>query len=185
MARKNRNRGPKYDGLGFITDKTLRADMKISLGFSSYLIRNSAKATNQYNRRELHRVVILYVASVVEALCLFLLRQKGLSKEKIDYKCARAIKLPDGVVMPSGKVLVIALQEKTFLSLSDVPFVDAINTLQNEGVIVNAFAKKLHALRVKRNSQHLYGRTSSRISTTDVNRAFLVLQNLFKTIQKI
>ncbi len=179
-----RKRELKNDGLGFIADKTLRADIKIALGFASYLIRISAKA-KYYHKRELRRVVILYVASVVEALCLFLLRQKGLSKERVDYKYAQAIKLPSGVIMPSGKNLVIALQEKTNPFLPEIPFFDAINTLQSEGVVLNTLADKLHALRKKRNSQHLYGRTLSRVSTTDVNRAFLVLQNLFKTIQKI
>ncbi len=179
-----RKRELKNDGLRFIADKTLRADIKIALGFASYLIRISAKAKG-YHKRELRRVVILYVASVVEALCLFLLRQKGLSKEKIEYKHAQAIKLPSGVIVPSGKNLVIALQEKTNPPLPEIPFVDAINTLKNEGVVLNVLADKLHTLRVKRNSQHLYGRTSSRVSTIDVNHAFLVLQSLFKIIQKI
>ncbi|MDP3874974.1 MAG: hypothetical protein Q8Q22_00425 [bacterium] len=183
MVWKRKKQKQKDDRLGFITDGTLRADIKIALGFSSYLVRNSAKAKKHY-RRELRRVVILYVASVVEALCLFLISRSSLSKEKMEYKNAHVIKIPDIVLLPKGKVLVVALQEKIPLSLTDTPFFDAINILRGGRIVTTAFAERLHTLREKRNSQHLYNRASKHISATDVNQAFSALQGLFRIIQK-
>lgn len=182
MAQKIKRWRLKDDGLGFVTDRTLREDIKIVLGFSSYLVRNSAKA-KRYQKRELRRVVILYVASVAEALCLFLIRKGGLSKKKIEYKYARTITIP-GIVVPDKKALIIALQEKVPLSLIDMPFFDAINLLREERIVTVAFARRLHALREKRNSQHLYGRASNHVSATDVRRAFSILQSLFKIIRE-
>lgn len=182
MARKVKKRKLKDDGLGFITDKTLREDVKIALGFSSYLIRNSAKA-KRHHKRELRRVVILYVASVAEALCLFLIRRGGLSKEKIEYKYPHTITIPN-IIVPDKKAIIVALQEKVSPSLTDVPLFDTINILRKGKMITVPFAKRLHTLREKRNSQHLYDRASKHISAIDVNQAFSVLQSLFRIIKK-
>ena len=135
MAPKRKKRNRKDDGFGFITDARLRGDIKIALGFSSYLIRLSAKAQKNY-KRELRRVVILYTASVVEALCLFLIKQNNLSKEKLEYKYARTIVMP-GVSLPKGNTQVVALQEKIPLFLTDIPFFDAINILRKEKILTD------------------------------------------------
>ncbi|MBI2048170.1 MAG: hypothetical protein HYT27_03445 [Parcubacteria group bacterium] len=182
MVRKIKKRKSRDDGLVSITDKRLREDIKIALAFSSYLVRSSAKAKGYY-KRELRRVVILYVASVVEALCLFLIKQSGLSKEKTEYKNARAITMP-GLTVQDGKVLVAALQVKTSLSLVETPLSDAINILRRGNVVTLAFEKRLHKLREKRNSQHLYGRASKQMSKADVTRAFVILQGLFNIIRR-
>lgn len=182
MAQKRKSK-IKDDGLKFITDKALREGIRIAIGFSSYLVSISDKAKNIKHKGELHRVVILYVASVVEALCLFLIEKSGLQKEKIEHKYINPIKIPDCILIPEEKFVVVALQEKITLSLTEIPFVEAIGMLKDGKIITSHFAQRLHKLREKRNSQHLYGRAFRHISAKDVNSAFSILQNIFNIMK--
>lgn len=185
VRRKSKKREHKEGWLGFIPDIVLRKDIRNALDFSVYLIDASAEAKSRVRKKELRRSALLYVASIVEALCLFVIKKENLLLEKVDLKSAQAITLPQGATMPQGMSLVIAFQEKTIQPLQKFPFNNAINLLQQSTLISSAFAKKIHELKERRNSQHLYGRTSGRqVPLAYTQHAFSVLTKLLRVIQK-
>jgi len=179
--RKRRNREDEY--LRFISDKSLRSDIEDALGFATWLIGSVRKNIKKEYKREVYRVVILYVASAVEALCLYMMHTHGLKNEETKYDSPSHVKLPAGVSVPSGKKLALVWCEKTIPSLPATPFKNSINSLSNGSIIRKPFADDLHWLREKRNTQHLYARKSKRVLKKDVTKSVNVLLRLFEYMQ--
>ncbi len=182
MARRRKRR--KDDDFGFISNKSLRSDIKDALGFAAWLIGASGKKIKKEHRRELHRAVVMYIASVVEALCLYLMDTHGLKIKETRYKSPLQIKLPADVSVPAGKTLALVWCEQSTPALPKTPFSDSINSLSNGRVVKQSFAAKLHWLRNKRNTQHLYARESKVVSKKDVTKAIEILSMLFGYMER-
>lgn len=179
---KNRKHYNEYEYLAFISQKSLRSDIEDALSFAGWLI--SKKTKKEIHKRELYRVVVLYVASVVEALCSYLLDENVLKIEETKYKSPTTIKLPDDISVPQGKILAVVWCNKKEICPPEVSFKDAINKLMSSSILSEKFSKKLHALREKRNSQHLYKRATKNVSTRDVNFSVKILSELLGIIRK-
>jgi len=150
----------------FIHNKILREDLDDALLFATYLIDTAQQVAEEKYKEEFHRVIVLYIAAAVEALCLFLLEQYGVSKKKAEYKNITPVHI-EGVVVKDGE-LVVAIKKKEPIDLKEIPFAESILLLCNAEKIDDTLKDKLNSLRQKRNSQHLYGRGKNRISQKDV-----------------
>ena len=179
---KSRKRHNEYRDFAFISQKSLRSDIEDALGFAAWLI--TKKTKNKIHKRELYRVVVLYIASVVEALCSYLLDENNLKIEETKYKSPTTVKLPDDVSVPQGKILAVVWCNKKEICPPKISFKDSINKLMSSGILSEKFAKKLHVLRDKRNSQHLYKRSTKNVSTRDVNFSVKILSELLDIIRK-
>jgi len=157
----------------FVPDKVLREGLEDAMLFVFYLIDTASaagKVKERQYKEELHRVTVLYIASVVEAMCLFYLEQNQVVREKVEYKNVTRICV-EGVSVNEGE-LVAAIRRKTEPALKEVPFADSINFLYKCGKISGNLKRRLDSLRKKRNTQHLYGRGRNRPSPMDVFDVF-------------
>jgi len=166
----------------FIADKTLRDDLEDALLFALYLIDTAQKATEKRYRGEFNRVIVLYIAAIVEALCIFLLEKSEVKKERIEYKDVVSIH-NNRIIVDNGE-LAVAIRSRKQLKLKDIPFAESISLLCGAGKINNRLKGRLNLLREKRNSQHLYNRERVRISRKDVSESIKTLAILQRHIEK-
>ena len=166
---------------GFLIDEELREDLEDALLFASSLIDLAEGATIDRHREEFNRVIILYLAAIVEALCLSFLARANIKGVKIDYKNILPVNLPE-VVVADGE-LIIAVRKSKLVDLKQVPFAQAINLLHQNKLVNLKLKNRLTALRVRRNSQHLYGRGESRVSRRGVSESARTLEILLLTIK--
>ena len=181
MAQERKRRKPGNDSFEFVVSKELKADITDALGFSAYLTIESLNAKEGTLKRELSRTNVLYVASVIEALCLFLLKEKKLSVDNVEYKQTRTISIPPEVSVSLG-ILVIALQVKE--TLQSIPFARAIQALKENKIITKLLFDDLDSVRKARNTQHLYARSSRDMSQKDVKNALITLRKLLRVIEQ-
>jgi hypothetical protein len=167
----------------FIADKTLREDLEDALLFAMYLIDTAQKATEKRYHGEFNRVIVLYIAAVVEALCLFLLEKSGTKKERTEYKDVVSIH-NDRITIDNGE-LIMAIKSKKRLELRDIPFVESISLLYGAGKINVHLKNRLSSLREKRNSQHLYSREKDQIFQKDVSESIKTLVMLQRIIENL
>ena len=179
---KGKERAVSVD-FSFIADKRLRGDGEDALDFSAYLISSADEAKEPRYKEEFYRATVLYVASVIEALCLFLVETKKLSREKIEYKYPQRLNV-EGVSVSVGE-LVAAVKIKTPRNLQDLPFAEAIGILRRNNIVPEPLAKDLDSVRIARNTQHLYGRTDGVMSRKEIQAAFDALSNLLGQIHKV
>ncbi|KKU49844.1 MAG: hypothetical protein UX71_C0005G0057 [Parcubacteria group bacterium GW2011_GWA1_47_10] len=163
-----------------IKNKRLRTDLYDALYFIAYLIEGIDRAKEKRYKEEFLRVIILYIASVVEALCLFLVESNSLILKKEECSHIRQISMP-GVSVETGQ-LVIAIQKDKDIKIRDLPFAEAIKVLSKNRKISDTLYEKLNTLRTTRNTQHLYSRKNSSVSNDDVKNAYSSLDLLLKQI---
>lgn len=176
MGVHKRLQPPKVDTFGFVLDKKLRADIEDVLNFSSYLVIAASRVSDRRYKEEFYRVIVLYVASIVEALCMYLIAHKKIPLEKLEYKSPQVVRIM-GVQVEGGE-LVVAKRCPAALNTREIPFVEAIRLLKGKRIISSSLQKSLNSLRSKRNSQHLYGRRDDGITRKDVGFAFDALAKL-------
>ena len=183
MPNKRSNRARTIASeFAFISDKRLREDISDALFFAAYLLEAADKTKAKRYKEEFYRATVLYVASAIEALCLFLINLKQISREKTEYRHTREITIP-GVSVASGDI-VIGIREKKLLELREIPFVEANRALVSEAIISKKLGSKIDQIRIARNTQHLYGRARSRMSRKEISTAFEALSPLLETIRK-
>lgn len=166
----------------FISKKRLRNDIVDAVLFTAYLLEAADKTSAKRYKEEFYRATVLYVASVVEALCLFLVDLKKISPEKIEYRHIQTINVP--VVSTASGDLVIGIKDKVPFRLREIPFVEANRCLAYEKVISKKLSLAIGQVRQARNTQHLYGRTTARMSHKEIANAFEALSGLLETIRK-
>ena len=174
---------PDFSFFDFIQNKILRNDIEDALLFVAYLVDTSADIRENKYREEFQRVIILYIASVVEAVCLFLVEKHKLKTEKSDIKNIISVSIKD-VKVDNGD-LIIAIRKKKDCNIKEIPFAETIILLSNANLINNNIKKNLDTLRLKRNSQHLYGRGKNRISKKDVEQSLKTLSSLLSNIKNL
>ena len=166
----------------FITDVALREDLEDALLFVAYLIDLAQQVAEERYREEIHRVIVLCLAAVVEALCLFVLEHKQIPLEREEYKNILPVSLP-GVSVAQGE-LILAVRKRKSSNIADVPFVQSIDLLSKHKIISPSLKRQLTTLRGHRNSQHLYGRGRNRISREDVASALRALELFQQNVAK-
>ena len=181
MVQEQKRKGLVSDPFVFISDHRLKADILDALDFSAYLTVTLSGAREGLFKRELRRTNVLYIASVIEAVCLFLLEKKKVLVEKVEYKYVCPLKTPPEVSISSG-ILVFALQVRGTFPFQNTAFAQAIQTLKAKKIIAVSLAEDLDYIREARNTQHLYRRSSKHISQGDVESALATLKKILDQI---
>lgn len=161
------------DGFDFISNKKLRNNIINSIEFSSILWLLSEKIPEK-NREESYRTIILYTASIIEALLLYYFSEKKLflEEEKFTHVALLGSQFQNNL----GEVVVaIRKKDKRF----DPSFYDCIKLL--EKTLGKSLYKSINKIRETRNTLHLL-KTRYKIKEEDVKYAN---GTLLKLIQKI
>ncbi len=101
------------NNLDFITNKDLRSTIENSIEYIYALLEDSKNSKQkELYREETHRVIILYVISVIEAVLLYFYKERGEKMEYVEYKFAEQISEKYFHSEKKGLPVVVAVQEK-------------------------------------------------------------------------
>lgn len=162
------------DSFDFISDKSVKENIINSIDFSSTLWLLSEKIPED-NREESYRTIMLYTASIMEALLLYYLSEKKIFIE--EEKFIHVARLGSQFQNSLGETVVaIRKMEKR----RDPDFSSCINAL--EKTLGKNLSKAIHKIRDTRNTFHLL-KTRKKIRESDIKYANETLLKLVKKIQ--
>lgn len=168
--------------LDFITDATLRKTVKDSIDYIYVLFEElKGKTANKLYQEETHRVIILYVVSVIEAILLYLYKKGEYEMTYLDYKYINT--LPEGYrhdTCPGSRVIV-AVQKNTSKAEHQIGLADLVNYFLDQKKIIKSTATEILAINDLRNTFHL---NKPRKITCDVAQVERALKLLLYVIQK-
>lgn len=162
------------DSFDFISNQKVKSNIINSIDFSSTLWLLSEKIPEK-NREESYRTIILYTASIIEALLLYYFSEKKLSFE--EEKFTHVARLGSQFQNNLGEV-VVAIRKSE--ERKDPDFFNCINYL--EKTLGKNLSKSIHKIRDTRNTFHLL-KTRKKIKENDIKYANEILLKLVKKIQ--
>ena len=162
------------DSFDFISDQKVKNNIINSIGFSSTLWLLTERIP-EANREESYRTIILYTASIIEALLLYYLSKKNLFLE--EEKFTHTAPLGSNFQNNLGEV-VVAIRKMEKRPIPD--FSKAIDFL--EKVLGKSLSKSLHKIRETKNTFHLL-KSRKTIKENDVEQANDILLKLVKKIK--
>ncbi len=99
--------------LDFITDADLKKTLEDSIEYLYVLFADSKNGKNALFAEETHRVIILYIVSIIEAVLLYIFKKKDNEIIKIEYKHIVSLLSEYTYVGKKDSIVVVAIQKKT------------------------------------------------------------------------
>ena len=162
------------DSFDFISDEKVKDNIINSIDFSSALWLLSEKIP-EANREESYRTIILYTASIIEALLLYYLSRKNLFLE--EEKFIHTARLGSHFQNNLGETVVAIRKMEKRLAPDFSKIIDYL-----EKTLGKNLSKNIHKIRETRNTFHLL-KTRTKIKEQDVKHANETLLKLIKKIQ--
>jgi len=136
--------------LVFIGDVELREKIEQAIETISelYLLQQQS-----FLKKELRRTMILYAASVIEAVLLYLYKQQNSSALKTEYK--DVYPLPKSYQKDNAYTFVVAKQFDTVRSDRELQLDTLLNLFRKQGHISKSLALKIEKAKNLRNTFHL------------------------------
>lgn len=175
--------------LDFITDSVLRQRIEDSVEYVYTTLELSKDATkNETFRSETHRVIILYIASIIEAVLFYLYVKREVHIPKEEYK--KVHEIGNGYInteVPSGKVIVATVRMVNKKE-SEISFKELVTFLEAQEVLKNETSMKMISLFNMRNSFHLRKQQELPCTIADVEKylelLLYTLTNVAKSFKK-
>ncbi len=152
--RKPKKRAAVADDLLFITDLPLRRKIEDALETTSFLyLQEKGGGMSEGFSRENRRMIILYSASIIEAVLLHLYKRKGFSISRVVYKKVHV--LPQTYQLDLDTKLVLAKQIEEPRDDRELMLDTLLKHFVSEGVIKLPLKKKIDKAKNVRNTFHL------------------------------
>lgn len=165
----------------FVQDLGLRKNLVDSIKFLSFLwlLRDSKNENGQ----EIDRTIMLYSASIIEALLLDYCKRKKIqfTEEKYTHDQVLSKNFPtclDSKKFMNGKI-VLAIKSEKIKSDNAITFENLLEKLS--GFLGKRLAKEVYALKDTRNTLHL----SKSRKTIELKEAEKSMNNVLKVIEKV
>ncbi len=144
----------KKVGLDFISDATLRRKVSDAIETTSFLyLKRNEKGVSAGFASEIRRMEILYAASIIEAVLLFLFKKRNESMTKMDYKDVHI--LPASYQQSAASQFVVAKQSKVLRQDRELMLDNLLDFFSEKRVIKNSLKTKIDKARRVRNTFHL------------------------------
>ncbi len=163
----------------FISDVSLRKKIIESIETISglYLVEQDAKYPKELTK-EIRRIIVLYSASILEALLLFLYKKNKYCLENIKYQDVH--QLPSKFQPDTNSQLIIARQVKTIRSEREIMLDILLKLFLEKKIISESLAKKIKKAKDVRNTFHL---SKSRLGLQSSHRTItLSTEAIYETI---
>lgn len=163
----------------FISDVSLRKKIIESIETISglYLVEKDSKYPKELTR-EVRRIIILYSASIIEALLLFLYKKNKYRMENIEYK--DVLQLPSKFQSESNSKLIIAKQVQTVKNERELMLDVLLKLFSEKKIISEILEEKIKRAKDVRNTFHL---SKSRLGLQSSSRAVtLSTEAIYETI---
>ncbi len=151
---KERDKNSTED-LSFIEDAILRDNIESSIRYIYLLFSRSLSENDADFKTETHRVIVLYVASVVEAILLYVYRERGQPQEIVEYKHPTQLSGEFFHKALPGKKVVVAVQVSRAAGEREMMLDKLITFFQEKKLMKKVFAEKIVAAKDIRNTFHL------------------------------
>ena len=170
------------EDLEFIKDKELRTTLENSIEYILTLFEQS-KNSNQKElyKEETYRVIILYVISAIEAVFLYLYKERGEKMECVEYKFIETLSKDYSHGKKSGSPVIVAVQEKVEKKEHQIGLHDLITFFRSKELIQEKTAEEILELNDVRNTFHF---SKPRNKSCDLKRVESSLKLLVRTIKK-
>lgn len=149
MQRKKRNKS-----LNFITDIAIRNKIQVAIETSSFLF--LMERDNKFDTgtsKEVRRIIILYAASIIEAILLYLYKKGKFSIEKVHY--SDVYTLPSVYQLDSKSTLIVAKQFKKERHEREIMLDVLVELFFDKKIIGKSLKLKIDTARNIRNTFHL------------------------------
>lgn len=174
--------------LDFITDSALRQRIEDSVEYVYTTLELSKDATkNETFRSETHRVIILYIASIIEAVLFYLYVKREVHIQKEEYK--KVYEIGNGYTnteVPSGKVIVAAVK-MVDKKESEISFKELVTFLEAQKILKKTSTLMMSLFNM-RNSFHLRKKQELPCTIADVEKylqlLLYTLTNVAKSFKK-
>ena len=133
----------------------------------------------------LRKTIIIYIASIIEALLVWKLKKKIKTEEISPNEEARYLK-PQKIIEAGNLDLFIVKREKEVKKLTELDFNRMIDVCASRNVIQDeVLIKKLHKVRKMRNELHIGGvrMIRKRYTADNLNYVFTVLEETIKKVR--
>lgn len=164
--------------LYFISDITIRNKIVEAINTMSefYLIEQAGIYPDSLSK-EIRRVIILYSASIIESLLLYIYKAKEFSLNKTEYKDVQV--LIDSYQLDPTYKIVIAKQIKTTRNEREIMLDNLLKLFVNEKIITPSLEKKIKKAKDVRNTFHLTkSRSGLQCSKKSVNTSIDAVYNV-------
>jgi len=168
--------------MDFIDDEDLRHKADNALKYATYLMLSHYKNSNENFKEETCRVIVLYIASILEAVLLYLYSKQGKKIEKIEYKEITILK-PVFQNKENGGETVLAIKTKKVISENNIGIHELIKHFEKNKIITKAeTGVGLNEINEMRNTHHLSKDRNQKCTIIDVEKA---LEMLIYTLEKV
>lgn len=167
------------NNLDFIANATLRRKIEHAIEITSalYLKRNE-KGVSKGIALEFCRMEILYAASIIEAILLYMFKSKNEKLNKLEYK--EVYPLPSSYQSSGSPILVLAKQSQIPRQERELMLDNLLVFFTKNGTIKNDLKKKIDKARTVRNTFHLAkSRQGIRCDALSVNSAYDAVIDIF------
>ncbi len=167
MTRKS-----KSTNFSFITDIALRRKIENAIEITSFLnLKRNEEGTATGFAKEIRRMEILYAASIIEAILIYLFKKLGDQIHKIDYKDVYT--LPNSYQLVAPSTFVLAKQIQTPRTERELMLDNLLEHFSKKGLIKKDLKSKIDTARKVRNTFHLAkSRKGIRCDAVSVNSAY-------------
>lgn len=165
--------------LGFITDASLRRKIEGAIETISFLyLKRNEKGISAGFSSEIRRMEILYAASIIEAIFIYLFKKRKESIFKTEYKDVRTL--------PAPYHFVVARQIQTPKTERELMLDNLLDFFSKSGVIKKKLKWKIDTARNVRNTFHLAkSRKGIRCDTKSVNSAYDAVVEVFSVARNL
>ena len=171
--------------LDFIQDNELRKTIEDAIQYI-YIIFDQAKdSKSELYKEETHRVIILYVISVIEAILLYVLKSRNEQITYTEYKYPTP--LPEEFShskIPKNPVIV-AVQKEQIKTNSQIGLVELVNFMKDGGLMKEQFAREILNANDIRNTFHFTkSRSQIKCEVGVVEKSLEILVKIIKNAPK-
>jgi len=168
--------------LDFIKNEDLRNTLENSIEFIYVLHQRSKdEGQNKLYQEEIYRIIILYVASVIEAVLLYFYKTRGEKIEYLEYKFVQPLPKEYRHRGKAASPVVIAVQEKIERQEYQIGLHDLVIFFKFKKLIQEKTANDILELNDLRNTFHL---SKPRAKSCDLKRVETALQLLVYTLER-
>lgn len=171
--------------LDFISDASLRKTVIDTIEYMVALLATTEQdwASERYVD-ETHRIVVLYVASAMEAIFLYCFKIKGYEIPYFDYKYVQNLP-PEYIYANQQGIVVVALQKKLSKSDHQLGLHTLVNFYKDKKSIKAETAEQILEINTIRNTVHLTKPRTHACDITHVEAAFDTLVHVIRNSPKL
>lgn len=171
--------------LTFIKNKTLQQTIVDSINYMNVLFKTNKQIANNTHKEETYRVIILYIVAVIEALLLYVLKERNEEIITLNYKKPSEISIKVKHTDYPNDKFVTAIQCKEIKPDQQIGVQDLVNFMHKKNLMKADTVNDILEINNIRNTFHLNKpRLDIKLELNKVEKAFALLYKIIDGVPK-